>query len=90
MGSQSDDLAPDEVNAILGRIADLIGAATRRLGPDDLRARVEYCRATGEHGATVHRDGDDISVWWGGKLLVAMDREQLAAVVPDDPSGLGS
>lgn len=90
MGSQSDDLAPGEVNAILGRVADLTGSAIRRLEPDDLRARIAYCRATGEHGATVHRDGDDISLWWGGKLLVAIDREQLAAIVPDSPEELGS
>ena len=88
MGAQSDDLAPGEVDTVLGRIRDLIQGAIDRLEPDDLRQRIRFCRSTGEHGASIHRNGDKVTAWWGGKPLIDIDRASLAVTVPDDPGGV--
>lgn len=85
MGAQSDDLAPGEIDSVLGRVRELTEGAIMRLPADDLRARVAWCHRTGEHGASVHREGDRVAVWWGGAVLVEIDRATLAALVPDGP-----
>lgn len=84
MGAQSD-LNPGEVDAVLGRIAELTEGAIRQLDQADIQARTIYCLKTGDHGVSVSVNGSRLIAWWGGKPLIDIDRASLAAIVPDDP-----
>jgi hypothetical protein len=48
------------------------------LSPEDRNARIAHCRRTGQHGVSMHPEGDMVRFDWGGRTLCAIEREVLA------------
>jgi hypothetical protein len=64
----------------------LIAEAVNRLSPGERQARIDYCRATGEHGVRMQVEDDGTCRFvWGGRLLVLADENVL--LYPDRPVG---
>lgn len=60
----------------------IIATSVEGLDPADRAERIAWCREHDQHGTHAFVDGDDLTLWWGGRRLAVAPRSLFDDDVP--------